>query len=173
MSDLIIRKATDKDFDEVWSIFKDVVSTGDTYVYSPDTSRSQCYKILMVHTFPYVALIDEKVVAFYVIRKNKPDLGSHVCNAGYMVNKIFRGKNIGRNIAKHSIEEAKKLGFKAMQFNVVVSTNKVSFKLWKSLGFKLVGTVPEGFNHSVKGLVDIHIMHRFLWVLSYALFCNI
>lgn len=162
MINLKVRVATEDDFEQMWEIFTDVVSIGDTYVYSPETTRQECHQILMVNTYPYVATIEDKVVALYVIRQNKPALGSHVCNAGFMVDKKFRGQNIGRKISEHCLEQAKKLGFLAMQFNVVVATNKISISLWKSLDFKIIGTVPKGFKHFEKGLVDIHIMHRFL-----------
>ena len=96
------------------------------------------------------------------MRKNQPGLGGHVANAAYMVHPGASGQGIGRALGIHSIKQAKKLSFSAIQFNFVVSTNLVAIQLWLKLGFKIVGTVPKAFNHQKLGLVDIYIMHRFV-----------
>ncbi|MDB2414523.1 GNAT family N-acetyltransferase [Rickettsiales bacterium] len=163
MMRLSISPASENDFDLIWPIFKTVVSTQDTYIYPCDISKSDAFDVWMVKgNTPYIAKIDDEVVGTYTIRPNKIGNGAHVCNAGFMVNPDFRKQGIGRKMCEHALEEAKNLGFKAMQFNVVVSTNEIAFKLWKSLGFNVIGSVPKAFNHGQKGLVDIYIMHRFL-----------
>lgn len=162
-TNVIIKKATEQDFDGIWEIFHAVVVTADTYAYSPETTKEEAYPIWMPpHNETYVAFMDDKMVGTYLIRANQPGLGSHVANAAYMVHPRFRGHGIGFVMAAHSIEEAKKLDFKAMQFNLVVSTNKPAIHLWKKAGFKIIGTTPNGFNHPTQGLVDAHIMHRHL-----------
>ncbi len=157
-----IRPATEADFDAMWNIFHAVVSTGRTYVYAPDTTKAQCHTILMTNTHPFVAEKNGQIVGLFVIRSNHQGLGSHVCNAGFMVCPEHRRKGIGRAMGEHALVQAKELGYRAMQFNVVVSTNKASIALWKSLGFTIIGTVPDAFDHADEGLVAIHIMHRFL-----------
>jgi len=96
----------------------------------------------------------------YYIKPNQPGRGSHVCNAGYIVSSEARGKGLGKELCLHSIEEAKKLGYKAMQFNIVVSTNEGAIKVWKKCGFKIIGTLPKVFNHKELGYVDAFVMFR-------------
>lgn len=161
--DIEVIEASDKDFYEsIWPIFQKVTSTGDTYIYPAETTKEQAHKIWMEDTDPFIIKYEGQIVGTYVIRKNKIGRGSHVCNAGFMVDPAFRGNGIGRKMGLHALKKAKELGYKAMQFNVVVSTNKIAVHLWQAIGFKIIGTIPEGFNHKDKGLVDIYIMHQFL-----------
>jgi L-amino acid N-acyltransferase YncA len=152
--------ATPQDFEGIWEIFSKTIKTGDTYIYPPNTTQKEARKIWLDNTHAYVAKEDGKIVGTFVIRDNKTGLGSHICNAGFMVHPDHRGKGIGRQMGEFALKEAKKHGYLAMQFNVVVSTNFKSIALWKSLGFELIGTVPKGFNHLSLGLVDIHIMYK-------------
>ena len=162
-NNIVIRKATSQDFDEIWEIFHQVISSGDTYPYSPQTTKEEAFDLWMApDKDTYVGLLNNKIVGTYYIKANQPGLGSHVANAGYMVSPKYHGQGIGFTLAKHSIEEAKKLGYKAMQYNLVVSTNENAIKLWKKIGFQIIGTTPQGFNHASKGFVDTLIMHRFL-----------
>ncbi len=96
----------------------------------------------------------------YIIKPNQTGLGSHIANCSYMVCPDARGKGVGRLICEHSITEAQQLGYKAMQFNLVVSTNHAAVALWQKCGFKIIGTIPEGFKHQSLGYVDAHIMYR-------------
>jgi len=111
---------------------------------------------------PYVAVEGEQIVGSYYLKPNQPGLGSHIANAGFMVAEGQSGKGIGRTMGLHALEEARRTGFQAMQFNFVVSTNTRAVALWQSLGFSIIGTVPQAYRHRMLGLVDIHIMHRFL-----------
>ena len=160
---MIIRTATNEDFDGIWEILRRVVATGDTYSYSPDTSKEQAYRYWMPpENKVYVAVIDNKIVGSYFLRPNHAGLASHVANGSYLVHPDHHGKGIGLAIANHSIAEAKNLGYRAMQFNLVVSTNEPAVNLWKKVGFKIIGTTPEGFKHASKGFVDTYILHRFV-----------
>lgn len=104
---------------------------------------------------------EKKVLGTYYIKPNQPGLGSHVCNAGYMVSSVARRRQgIGRAMCGHSLQEAVTLGFKAMQFNLVVATNIRAIKLWKEMGFEMIGTLPKAFKHTDKGFVDAHIMYK-------------
>jgi L-amino acid N-acyltransferase YncA len=159
----MIRKADDRDFDGIWPIFHEIVSQGETYAFSPDTDRNEAFKIWMVTpTATYVALDQGKIVGTYYIKPNQPDLGAHVCNAGYMVSSNARSRGIGRAMCEHSQIEAKKLGFRAMQFNLVVTTNEGAIKLWQDLGFWIVATLPKAFRHKNRGLVDAFAMYKLL-----------
>ncbi|MFN3532608.1 MAG: GNAT family N-acetyltransferase [Candidatus Brocadia sp.] len=158
-----IRKTKDTDFEDVWDIFHQVVKRGDTFAFDPNTNKEDCRTLWMspsVHT--YVAEVQDKILGTYILRENQPGLGAHVANAAYMVHPDARGQGIGKTLGNHSIKQARKLGFSAIQFNFVVSTNIVAIQLWLKLGFKIVGTVPKAFNHRKLGLVDIYIMHRFV-----------
>ena len=158
-----IRKAQESDFDAIWHIFRQVVQQGTTYTYDPEATREQAHSIWMSeHVTTYVACLDDEVVGTYILKPNQPCLGAHVANAGYMVKAGGQGKGIGRAMCEHSLEEARRAGFLAMQFNMVVSTNESAVALWQKLGFAIVGTIPKAFRHREFGLVDAYVMHRFL-----------
>ena len=159
----MIRKADDRDFDGIWPIFHEIVSQGETYAFSPDTDRNGAFKIWMVTpTATYVALDQGKIVGTYFIKPNQPALGAHVCNAGYMVSSNARSRGIGRAMCEHSQIEAKRLGFRAMQFNLVVAANKDAIRLWQDLGFTVIGTLPKAFRHEEFGFVDAYVMYKIL-----------
>lgn len=159
---ITLRPATTYDYDAIWDIFSAVIADGDTFIYSEDISKQDAHTIWMENTRPYIAELDGKIVGTYVIRPNKIGRGSHVCNAGFMVHPDFQNNGVGKAMGEDALKQARKLGYLAMQFNIVVSTNARSIHLWKRLGFNIIGTIPKGFDHKQKGLVDIHIMHRFL-----------
>jgi ribosomal protein S18 acetylase RimI-like enzyme len=102
------------------------------------------------------------VVGTYILRPNQSGGGSHVANAAFMVASNVRGQGIGRAMSEHCLSEARRFGFRAMQFNFVVSTNDVAVRLWKRFGFKIVGTLPSAFRHPEKGYVDVYVMFRSL-----------
>ena len=158
-----ISKATDADWAGIWKIFQDVISRGDTYTYAPDMNEEQVKNIwVRGDCHGYVVKHNDNVVGTFTIRTNKPGFGNHIANAGYMVHKDYRGRGIAQAMCRYSLKEAKKLGFIAMQFNFVVSTNKPAVALWQKMGFAIVGTVPKAFRHATLGLTDIYIMYRSL-----------
>lgn len=160
---LEIRAATDGDFGGIWAIFREVVRAGDTYPFSPETTRDEAYDIwLAAPAATYVAVSDAGVVGTYYIKPNQPCLGAHVCNAGYMVAPGARGQGVGRAMCEHSLAEARRLGFTAMQYNFVVATNESAVRLWQDMGFRIIGTIPKAFKHATRGLVPAHIMYRSL-----------
>src|SRR5712672_3964125 len=160
---LQIRRARKEDREAIWQIFRVVVAGGDTYVFDRNISRRKALAYwLGPKTRCYVALSDQGIVGSYILKANQPGLGSHVANAGFMVSPSARGRGIGRAMAEHCLAEARRLGFRAMQFNLVVSTNEGAVKLWQQLGFQIIGTVPEAFRHSRKGFVDAYVMYQSL-----------
>ncbi|HWB89674.1 MAG TPA: GNAT family N-acetyltransferase [Acidimicrobiia bacterium] len=162
--DLVFRVATDEDWPSIWPIFQEVVATGDTYVHPPGIpepdARSSWMQPGTDRRCTYVAERDGEVVATAYVKPNQPGLGDHVCNAAWMVSPAVSGQGIGRRFAEWVIEQARSLRFVAMQFNAVVVTNTRAISLWESLGFEIVGTVPDAFRHAVHGPVAIHVMHR-------------
>ena len=161
--DLHIRPATAADAEAIWAIFHEVVASGDTFAYDPETPREAALKSWMeAPRATFVAERDGVVLGSYFLKDNQPGLGSHVCNAGYMVAAKARGLGAGRAMCAHSFDAARALGYTAMQYNIVVSTNTGAVALWKSMGFEIVGTLPKAFDHRRLGLVDAFVMHRFL-----------
>jgi ribosomal protein S18 acetylase RimI-like enzyme len=139
------------------------VEQGNTYTYDPETTKEQAHSIWMSSDLTtYVACVENQIVGTYILRPNQTGLGSHVANAGYMVRIDAQGKGVGKAMCMHSLEEARSLGYLAMQFNMVVSTNESAIALWKKLGFSIVGTLPKAYRHQKLGFVDAYVMHRFL-----------
>jgi ribosomal protein S18 acetylase RimI-like enzyme len=158
---LEIRKATEADKEEVWKIIRAVISTGDSYTFAPDSPKAKMLEFWFgADKKTYVAVYEDQILGTFFLKANQPDLGSHICNAGYMVSPNAKGKGIGRKMAEFSLPEAKRLGFKAMQFNFVVKSNEIAVKLWLSLGFEIIGEIPEAFQHQDLGLVNALIMYR-------------
>ena len=163
---LEIHQATEADHadhDAIWNIFHAVIALGDTYAFDPKMCREEALAYwFRADTHTYVVGNDGRVVGTYILRPNQPALGSHVANAAFMVAPTARGQGIGRAMGEHCLSEARRLGFRAMQFNFVVSTNEGAIRLWKQLGFKIVGTLPGAFRHPQNGYVDVYIMFRSL-----------
>ena len=158
---ITIREYREEDKEQIWEIIKSVISAGDTYVFAPDSPKEKMLEYWCgADKKTYIAVSENKIVGTFYLKDNQPDLGSHIANAGYMVSPEAKGKRVGRQMAEFSLEEAKKLGYKAMQFNFVVKSNEVAIRLWQSLGFEIIGEIPEAFNHAEKGLTNAYIMYR-------------
>jgi L-amino acid N-acyltransferase YncA len=158
---MIIREATTNDLDGVWDIFGQVIKSGDTYAYDPDSQKEDLPKLWFAPGMKvYVAEESGKILGTYYIKSNQPGLGAHVANCGYMVHPETRGRGLGKQLFDHSWLLAKQSGYKGMQFNFVISTNAIAVQLWEKLDFKIIGTIPKGFNHGQLGYVDAYIMFR-------------
>lgn len=158
-----IREASEKDFDDLWPIFHEVVSAGETYAYSQDITKDEALNI-WINT-PRKTFVTEdrgQTLGTYYIKTNQAGPGGHVCNCGYMVSSKARGKGIATAMCEHSQQTAKNLGYKAMQYNFVVSTNEGAVRLWIKHGFKIVGTLPKAFHHPTKGYIDALVMYKWL-----------
>jgi L-amino acid N-acyltransferase YncA len=160
---LTIRAAKETDRDVIWEIFHATVAPGDAFVYDPNTPCEEAMAYWFAKgTRTYAAEQDGKIVGSYILRANRPGLGDHVANAGFMVAPEARGLGVGRAMGEHALTEARQLGYRAMQFNFVISTNESAVRLWQQLGFKIVGTLPGVFRHARKGFVDAYVMFRLL-----------
>lgn len=158
-----IRPANASDGEAIWGIFSVVVAKGDTYAFDPATSREDALAYwLHPSNRCYVAEFEGELVGTYILKANQLGLGSHVANAAFMVAPHARGRGVGRHMGEHALNEARSLGFRAMQFNFVVSTNESAIRLWQRLGFEIVGTLPGAFRHADKGFVDALVMFRSL-----------
>lgn len=160
---MTIRAATTADADAIWRIFHAVVAGGDTYTFLPGTPEDDAVAYFLGPGIRSWVLEDEgRVIGMYKLVPNHTGLGSHVANASFMVDPAAQGKGAGRLMGEHCLDEARRAGFQAMQFNFVVSTNTAAVELWKKLGFEIVGTLPKAFRHAKLGDVDALVMHRFL-----------
>lgn len=167
--DLVVRPAAEADWPAIWQIFRAVVATGDTYTYATDTSEAEA-RAAWLHVpkgsatgrvpCTYVAVLDDVVVGTALLKPNLPGLGDHVANAGWMIEPAMTGRGLGRRFAVSVIDEARRSGYEAMQFNAVVATNEPAVNLWHSLGFETIGTSPDAFRHTADGSTDLFIMYR-------------
>jgi RimJ/RimL family protein N-acetyltransferase len=160
---LVVRRDTPADADDLWVVLEPVIRAGETYAYPRDLSRDAALAAWHPpggHTF--VAELDGRIAGTYLLKPNQGGPGSHVANCGYMVASWARGRGLGEALCRHSLDTARGLGFRAMQFNSVVGTNRTAIAVWQRCGFSIVGTVPQAFTHPSAGLVDIHVMHRSL-----------
>ena len=156
-----IRKATESDKSAIWKIIEPIIRSGDTYVFEPETPEDEMLDYWFApEKHVYVAEDDGKILGTFWLKPNYPGQGSHVCNAAYMVSPDVAGKGIGRKMADHSLDEARRLGFKAMQFNFVVKSNTAAVRLWQSIGMEIIGEIPDAFDHAREGLTNAYIMYR-------------
>jgi len=158
-----VRPASTGDAAAIWKIFQAVIAPGDTYSFTADTTEAEGVAYFLgpgITTF--VAEDDGHVVGVYKLIPNHVGRGAHVANASFMVDPAAQGRGIGRALGEHCLDEARRQGYAAMQFNFVVSTNAAGVTLWKKLGFEIVGTLPKAFDHAALGRVDANVMYRLL-----------
>jgi len=157
-------KATAADWPGIWPVFHSVIAAGDTYAFPPDMDETAAREAWMLpgtsRSITYAARLDGVIVATAILRPNAIGLGDHIANAAWMVSPSVRGRGVGRQFADFVLAQAKQLGFHGMQFNAVVATNEPAIELWQSLGFRIVGTVPDAFRHARFGPTAVHIMYR-------------
>lgn len=158
---LHIRKAGPDDQDQIWAIIQEVIAGGDTYAFEPDTSREAMLRYWCgpdKHT--YVAVLDHQVAGTFILKDNQPGLGAHIANGSYMTAAAAAGQGIGRAMGLFSIGEARRLGYRGMQFNLVVKSNERAVRLWQKLGFEIIGEIPDAFHHRELGYTNAYIMYR-------------
>lgn len=170
-----IRKAKESDFSQMLPIFREVIEGGDTYDFEETASDQDAFEYWFGKGVTSFVMVDEpnngqnvaadnepheKILGFYKIIQNHRGRGSHVANASFMVASQDRNIGIGRKMGEDCIRVAREMGFKAIQFNFVISTNEPAMKLWKSLGFKELCRLPGAFNHKKLGYVDAVIFYQ-------------
>jgi len=156
-----IRAATANDSDAIWKILEPVIRGGDTYTLPADMTREEAlaYWNSPGHAV-FVAEELGEILGTYYLRANQKGGGAHVANCGYMTAPWAVGRGVARAMCQHSLEVAKERGFRAMQFNFVVSSNERAVRLWESFGFEIVGRLPLAFEHPKLGPVDALVMFR-------------
>jgi L-amino acid N-acyltransferase YncA len=162
---VLIREATAEDWPAIWPFLRDIVVAGETYSYDPGMTEQQARALWLLappgHTVVAVD-ISGAVLGTAKMNPNQMGPGAHVASASFMVDAAHAGRGVGRALGEHALDWARDQGYRAMQFNAVVETNTRAVALWRSLGFQVVGTVPEAFCHPTEGYVGLHIMHRYL-----------
>lgn len=160
---MITREATREDFDQLWPIVHEIAAAGETYPYPRDIRKEQALELWIdAPRKTYIFEEDGHVLGTYYIKTNQGGPGDHVCNCGYMVSSFARGRGLGTAMCEHSQKIARELGYKAMQFNLVVSSNEGAVRLWSKLGFATIGRLPKAFRHPSRGYVDALVMYKWL-----------
>jgi L-amino acid N-acyltransferase YncA len=159
---MIIRSFDEHDWPAVWRIIEPVFRAGETYPFPPNITEKEARRFWIEAPAATYVAVDENdnVLGTYYIKPNQPGLGSHVCNCGYIVAEHARRRGIASAMCEQSQHEARAQGFRAMQFNLVVSTNEASVHLWNKHGFKMIGTLPKAFRHARLGFVDAFVMYK-------------
>lgn len=160
---MTIREAAEADWPHVWALFRAVAAAGDVFAYDESTTEEVARKLWFEPpAVCYVCEEDGRFAGTYFVRPNQPGRGDHVANAGYMVSPEFRGRGLAVALCEHSLETARQLGFAAVQFNFVVSTNAAAVRAWDRCGFAVVGRLPGAYRHRELGPVDVLVMFRAL-----------
>jgi GNAT superfamily N-acetyltransferase len=162
---VLIREAAPDDWDAIWPFFHEIVAAGETYAYDPDLDEEQGRRLWMIPPPERTVVATDSgdmVVGTANMYANRPGPGSHVASASFMVDPEHSGRGTGRALGEYVLEWARDSGFRAIQFNAVVETNAPAVALWRSLGFDVLTTVPEAFEHPEHGYIGLLIMHRFL-----------
>ncbi len=159
---MIIRAATDQDWPRIWPFFEHIVAAGETYVYPLDLT-SETARPFWMEAPPgqtVVAVDGEVILGSAKMGPNRPGRGAHIATASFMVDPAHQGRGTGRALGQYVIDWARSAGYHGIQFNAVVETNTAAVALWQSLGFSIIGTVPEAFDHPTHGLVGLHVMYQ-------------
>lgn len=164
MATLAFSPISENDFTAFWPTFQAVVAEQETYAIDPNISFEAAFQLWCEAPKASWVAKDEngQILGAYYLKPNAAGPGDHIANGGYMVSPAARGKGVARAMCEHSQQQARELGFQAMQYNAVVATNEVAVALWQKLGFHIVGTVPNAYRHARLGLVDSHVMYKAL-----------
>ena len=156
-----IVEITKNDFKSFWPTFKEIVEAQETYAFNPNMTFEEAYTLWCKSAQQTFVMIDNNIIlGSYYIKQNSSGPSSHISNCGYMVSPSSRGKGVAKALCIHSQKIALELGYLAMQFNSVVSSNEIAINLWKKLGYDVIGTIPNAYNHKTLGYVDSFIMYK-------------
>jgi len=157
----VIRPATEADWPALWPVFRDTVAAGETYAYPDDLSSDEARLLWLEHPPGLTVVLEEdgELLGTAKMGPNRPGRGDHVGTASFMVAPTARGRGVGRRLAAYVVDWHREQGFHGIQFNAVVETNTAAVRLWESLGFTIVGTVPRAFRSRAHGYVGLHVMY--------------
>jgi ribosomal protein S18 acetylase RimI-like enzyme len=158
---MLFRPAASGDSNAIWAIMEPIIRAGETYTLPRDMDKESALAYwLSAEREVFVAEDNGDIVGTYCLQANQKGGGAHVANCGYMTAVSATGRGVGRAMCAHSLDRAWERGFRAMQFNFVISTNERAVRLWQSFGFEIVGRLPGAFQHPAQGYVDAYIMYR-------------
>ena len=159
---MIVRPAVSEDWPSIWPFFAAIVDAGETYAF-PEPMSSELGRSLWMEPPPWQTVVavddDGNIMGSAKMGPNRPGRGAHVATASFMVNPAHQGQGVGRVLAEYTLEWLRAQGYRGVQFNAVVETNTSAVRLWESLGFTILATVPEAFDHRRLGLVGLHVMY--------------
>ncbi|NNF71487.1 MAG: GNAT family N-acetyltransferase [Rhodobacteraceae bacterium] len=157
---MTVRPARAGDEAAIWAILEPVFRAGDTYTIDPDIPREDALAYWLAPTNSVFIAEDGEVLGTYYLKQNHGGGGSHICNCGYVTAQAAQGRGVARAMLAHSLEEARRQGFRAMQYNFVVATNARAIATWERAGFDTIGRLPRAFLHPRAGYVDALVMYR-------------
>jgi len=161
---VIIRQAAAQDWPQIYPIYAAIIAAGETYAFPEGQSLDEARPWWMEEPpgQTVVAESDGVIAGSAKMGPNRPGRGSHVATASFLVDPARQGQGIGRALGEYTLDWCRQAGFASIQFNAVVESNAPAVHLWQSLGFWIIGTVPESFDHPRRGLVGLHVMFRYL-----------
>jgi ribosomal protein S18 acetylase RimI-like enzyme len=160
---VLVRPAADRDNNAIWAIMEPILRAGETYCLPRDRDKESALRYwLSPEREVFVTENQREIVGTYCLQANQKGGGAHVANCGYMTAASATGRGVARTMCAHSLDRARERGFRAMQYNFVISTNERAVRLWQSFGFEIVGRLPGAFQHPTHGYVDAYIMYRTL-----------
>ncbi|MEU4779451.1 GNAT family N-acetyltransferase [Micromonospora sp. NPDC023633] len=159
---MIIRVATEQDWTDIYPFYAAIMAEGKAYPYPPDQSLEEARPWWMEQPpgRTVVAVDGDVVIGSAKMGPNRPGRGSHVATASFLVDPAHQGRGVGRALGRYTLDWCRAEGFHGIQFNAVVESNHPAVHLWRSLGFDVIGTVPEAFDHPQDGLVGLHVMYQ-------------
>ena len=158
---MLIRPAVNGDANAIWAIMEPIIRAGETYTLPRDMTKASALAYwLSDEREVFVAEDNGDTVGTCCLQANQKGGGAHVANCGYMTAVSAMGRGVARAMCAHSLDRARERGFRAMQYNFVISTNERAVRLWQSFGFAIVGRLPGAFQHPAQGYVDAYIMYR-------------
>lgn len=161
---MVIREATEQDWPSIYPFYAAIMAEGKTYPF-PEGQTLEEARPWWMEQLPgqtVVAVEDDVIVGSAKMGPNRPGRGSHVATASFLVDPAHQGRGVGRALGQYVLDWSRSAGFTSIQFNAVVESNVPAVHLWQSLGFEIIGTVPESFDHPEDGLVGLHVMFRYL-----------
>ncbi|MEU7825900.1 GNAT family N-acetyltransferase [Catellatospora sp. NPDC049133] len=159
---MIIREASGQDWPAIYPFFTEIVAAGETYAF-PEGMEAEQARPWWMERAPgrtVVAVDGDTVLGSAKMGPNRPGRGAHIATASFMVDPAHRGRGVGRALGEHVLDWARAQGYHGMQFNAVVETNTAAVRLWQAIGFEILTTVPEAFEHPSHGRVGLHVMYQ-------------
>lgn len=160
---MLIRPANDSDWPAIWEALEPAIREGETYALDRSMTEAQAMAWWMTPGHEVsVAVADGAVLGTSFLRPNQPGPGGHIGNCGYIVAPHAFGRGVARALCQHTQDRGRQRGFRALQFNFVVSTNVRAVATWEGMGFHVAGVMPGAFHRPNGDYVDAYMMFKAL-----------